>query len=937
MMNYSGLEQKISRLDYLLAAVAPLLGVFVLWGPRILNGENIYLGAVQEQYYLLGQYSFDHLIRNEFSAHQFPLWNPNNALGAPLLGNMLSAAFYPLKVFLYFWPGLAAYELYVIFRFELAGFFSYILGRKLKLSIAGSLIVLFGFCFSGYFQFYLNENYLNADFLLPLLILLAMKIARSKNKKWPVLAALCLFALFNSGHPEAIFYNWLFMVLSVFGFSLAADRKGRREAAARFGLANVAAIFLSLPLILTFLEYWVRGYHFHLPGAGLYHYSIQEFLSVFSPWFFGPSKAGAAFFHAPALGGKISGLIPGYEQSSLPWLSPSLGIIFLPLLALAFMSLKRIPAIFRVWSAWLIFFLGFSFGLPIFHLLGLVFPFSLSGNFKHPWPGLILCASLLSGWVIDKIWSREIPVWKILFALMASAALLLVFFPFQQAGTTLNPEVLLELCLSILFFGWVLFARGSGGAETLGAGILIGLILFSGLLRNLWQAPVYPDYNLSRLRQSRIFNSVRKDNLQRFYFEREVFPANINQLLDLAGLSVMDGVNHKKFVELVNYINGHNREQAFEYWYNKVGYLEVMPEKVESSLLDLCAVKYVITRTPLPYNRSVERILETGDMLAPSEKHIGLAYFPEQKAFAKTLFQHPASRIKGNRCSLKDLNGFRGVPEYCQSLERDCIHVFSLSFFPRIQAEAVVKEPDGVWFMAAHSGDDHKSKLGYARYIFPKKHARENNLARVKLNVPACDAFFLVTLPGNNSDYDWSGWMDLRVDEPETLERLILLGSDQFWFYENGQALPRFFMAQSGEWEQEGTGPAKSGRDLSNEVVFFKEATDEARKSQNFSETEIKVISYSSQSYVLEAATADAGWLSISQIFYPGWRAFVDGAEKRLEPASFLSALELPAGKHRIEIVYQPWSFRIALYFSLTAFFSLLALALIKVKKPEQI
>jgi len=936
-MNHSGPEQKISRIEYLLAALAPLFGVLVLWGPRILNGENIYLGAVQEQYYLLGQYSFDHLIRNEFSAGQFPLWNPNNALGAPLLGNMLSAAFYPLKVFLYLWPGLAAYELYVIFRFWLAGFFSYILGRKLKLSITGSLVVLFGFCFSGYFQFFLNENYLNADFLLPLLVLLGMKIAGSKSKKWPVLAALCLFALFNSGHPEAIFYDWLFMVLSVSGFSLAADKKERRAIAARFGLANAAAVFLSLPLILTFLEYWVRGYHFHLPGAGLYHYSIKEFLAVFSPWFFGPGKAGAAFFHAPTLGGKISGWIPGYQQSSLPWLCPGLGMVFLPLLVLAFMSLRKTPAIFRAWSAWLIFFLGFSFGLPVFHLLGLVFPFSLSGNFKHPWPGLILCASLLSGRVIDKIWSRETPVWKILLALMVSAALLLLFFPFQQAGTALNPEVLLELCLSILFFGWALFARGSGGAQTLGAGLLIGLMLFSGLLRNTWQEPIYPDYNLSRLRQSRLFNQVRKDSLQRFYFEREVFPANINQLLDLAALSVMDGVNHKKFVELVNYINGHTREQAFEYWYNKVGYLEVMPEKAESSLLDLCAVKYVITRTPLPYNRSVERILETADMLAPSARHIGLAYFPEQRAFAKTLFQHPASRVQGNRCSLKDLNGFRGVPAYCGSSRADCIQIFSLSFFPRIQAEAVVKEPDGVWFMAARSDRRHKSKLEYARHVFPQKHARENNLARVKLNLPACEAFFLVTLPGNNSDYDWSGWVDLRVDEPEALARLTLLGSDQFWFYKNEQALPMFFMAESGQWEKEDAGVERPGKDLSNEVVFFKEAVEEARKSRDFAEDEIRVISHSSQSYRLVVEVAEPGWLSISQIFYPGWRVFVDGAEKRLEPASFFSALELPAGKHRVEIVYRPRSFRIALYFSLAAFLSLLALALIKVRKTEQI
>ena len=204
-----------------------MAGFFILWGPRILNGENIYLGAVQEQYYLLGQYSFDHLIREELAAGQFPLWNPNNALGAPLLGNMLSAAFYPLKIFLYLRPSLLAYELYVVFRFWVAGFFAYVLARKLKLSIGASAFVLFGFIFSGYFQLFLNENYLNADFLLSLMVLLGLMTAQNKSKKWPILLAVCLFALFNSGHPEAIFYNWLFMALSFAGFVSTHGKRGK--------------------------------------------------------------------------------------------------------------------------------------------------------------------------------------------------------------------------------------------------------------------------------------------------------------------------------------------------------------------------------------------------------------------------------------------------------------------------------------------------------------------------------------------------------------------------------------------------------------------------------------------------------------------------------------------------------------------------------------
>lgn len=916
--------RKINRLEYLLAGLAPLLGFFLLWGPRILNGENIYLGAIQEQYFLLGQYAFDHLIREEFCAGRFPLWNPNNALGAPLLGNMLSAAFYPLKILVYFLPSLLVYEFYVVLRFWLAGFFSYVLGRRLGLSIGASAFALCGFCFSGYFQLFLNENYLNADFILPLLVLLALAAAQSRSKKWPVLLALALFALFNSGHPEAIFYNWLFIALCFAGFASRLEKKEMLGAAARFALANAAAIFLSLPLILTFLEYWGRGYHFHLPGAGLYHYSARELLAAFSPWFFGPGIPGAAFFRPPELGAKFFGLIPGYGESALPWLAPGMGILFLPLLALGIFELKKLPRIYLAWLAWVIFFLGMSFGLPLFQLLGLCWPFNFSGNFKHPWPALLLSASLASALMLERVLAGKIGSRKFLFALVAAAAVLLVFFPYHSFRAALNSSLMLELGFCALFLCWILLCRGGRWSRQMGLGLGAGVVMLSAFLRVSWQGPVYPNYNLTSLRQSALFQELKKERLARFYFEREVFAPNLNQLLEVAELSVMDGVNHRKLVELINFINGHTREQGFKYWYNQVGYLEVMPDKIESAAIDLTGVKYIITRSPLPYSRTVERLLKTGLVAAPSPGHIGPAYFRYRKALAKTLFEHPPSRLAFDRCDLYRFSG--RVPSACApGASREVLPSMSITFAPRIQAEAFGKEPDGVWFLVSNSAG-----LDYARYIHPARQSYEESLARTGLEISGNgQTVSLITLPNNNADYDWSGWADLRVDEPDTLGRFRLLGADRFWFYENPDALPRFFMAEAGEWDK------NNGKGRPAQLIFFK---DRGRGSESSAPgSEISVLNFSSQSYDAEFELAEPGWLVVDQIAYPGWRAYVDGVEQRLVPASFLSALDAPAGKHHLKLVYRPWSFRIALYFALVSFITLLAFAFLKFKPENEV
>lgn len=74
--------------------------------------------------------------------------------------------------------------------------------------------------------------------------------------------------------------------------------------------------------------------------------------------------------------------------------------------------------------------------------------------------------------------------------------------------------------------------------------------------------------------------------------------------------------------------------------------------------------------------------------------------------------------------------------------------------------------------------------------------------------------------------------------------------------------------------------------------------------------------------------TPQAGWLVISDVWYPGWLAWVDGAPAQLLQADYLfRVIEIPEGKHRVAVVYRPKSFEFGAgmsIFSLVVFWFML-------------
>lgn len=74
--------------------------------------------------------------------------------------------------------------------------------------------------------------------------------------------------------------------------------------------------------------------------------------------------------------------------------------------------------------------------------------------------------------------------------------------------------------------------------------------------------------------------------------------------------------------------------------------------------------------------------------------------------------------------------------------------------------------------------------------------------------------------------------------------------------------------------------------------------------------------------------TSEAAVLVVSQIYYPGWKAFVDGDEADVLRADYaLTGVVVPAGTHEVRLVFAPQSFRAGLGLTLFSAAFLLGLA----------
>jgi uncharacterized membrane protein YfhO len=128
--------------------------------------------------------------------------------------------------------------------------------------------------------------------------------------------------------------------------------------------------------------------------------------------------------------------------------------------------------------------------------------------------------------------------------------------------------------------------------------------------------------------------------------------------------------------------------------------------------------------------------------------------------------------------------------------------------------------------------------------------------------------------------------------------------------YENRSALPRFFLVSR----------IQQAANLEQAIAFLQSQEFDPRAiavvegAVAFSEPArgepagtVRVVEYRSPRVVLDVESPQPAFLVTSEAHYPGWRAFLDGVETpiAMTNAAF-RGLPVPAGRHRVEMRFEP-------------------------------
>ena len=79
----------------------------------------------------------------------------------------------------------------------------------------------------------------------------------------------------------------------------------------------------------------------------------------------------------------------------------------------------------------------------------------------------------------------------------------------------------------------------------------------------------------------------------------------------------------------------------------------------------------------------------------------------------------------------------------------------------------------------------------------------------------------------------------------------------------------------------------------------------------------------------IDVAADGPTWLLLSDVWYPGWEARVDGVEAAIWRGDYLfRAVPVPAGEHVVEFSYRPRSFLVGMILALAAVLGLTGIGL---------
>jgi hypothetical protein len=96
----------------------------------------------------------------------------------------------------------------------------------------------------------------------------------------------------------------------------------------------------------------------------------------------------------------------------------------------------------------------------------------------------------------------------------------------------------------------------------------------------------------------------------------------------------------------------------------------------------------------------------------------------------------------------------------------------------------------------------------------------------------------------------------------------------------------------------------------------------------------VSIVSYQPNEILLDVTVAAPGYLVLSEIYYPGWRAYVDDREEVIQRANYtFRAIHLEPGSHQVRFLFAPPMWKVGLGISLATCLGLIAWGMLSMRR----
>ncbi|MHB8778410.1 MAG: YfhO family protein [Anaerolineales bacterium] len=357
---------------------------------------------------------YNRFFSRELKQGEFPLWNPHTGLaGRPLYVDGQTGLFEPIQ-FLFallpdaWWPW--SMDIQLLLRYFLAGFFTYLFLRRIKVGFLGGIAGGIAFMLSAYFLRWGNHPQVKTETLLPLVLYGYERLFSDRDWKSRIIAALAIGWCILAAMPESTFFAlflgtlWYFYRFVLKITTKIEIKKTIRDSLVNYFISTSLGFALSAVYLVPFVQFITSSISTHMSSgdSGIHYYQPWLIITTIIPYLIDPHIATFETHHF-----RITVLF----------------FVFLGLLS-AMQDKRRFSyAIF--FAGFALVFIAKNYGAPFFQWIGYLPILKQIFFYKYAFFSIDFALAILLGIGLDALITKKTNFWQMFMSMCIVSGLLL--------------------------------------------------------------------------------------------------------------------------------------------------------------------------------------------------------------------------------------------------------------------------------------------------------------------------------------------------------------------------------------------------------------------------------------------------------------------------------------------------------------------------------